>query len=114
MLQKANVNVSSSANLTQLKELVVEKLTAHQLLNGYSANDGLDKNTLADWCSSLGQTAYGSKAELTNRIIAYYDGIKQVTVSHEDERALYYHYYTDLASRNWSVLHQQGVISKDL
>ena len=32
----------------------------------------------------------------------------------EDERELYYQYYTDLASRNLSLLHQQGVITKDL
>lgn len=114
LLQKANTILPSNPNLTQLKALVVEKLTAHQLLNGFSANDGLDKNTLSDWCATLGLTSYGSKADLTNRIIAYYDAIKQVPESHEDERALYYHYYAELASRNLSLLHQQGVISKDL
>ena len=114
MLTKAGVSLPANPNLTQLKGTVTEKLTAHQLLNGFSANDGLDKTTLSDWCTSLGLTSWGTKAELTNRIIAYYDEIKQIKVSEEDEREIYYQYFTELAARNLGVLHQQGIIAKDL
>lgn len=114
MLTKGKVRLPSNPNLTELKELVVKNLTAHQLIGGFSANDGLDKGSLSEWCGALGLTTYGTKPELINRIISYYDEIKQIEVSEEDERELYYHYFVDLASRNLQVLHQQGVISKDL
>ncbi len=114
MLQKANVSVPSNANLSQLKDLVVERMNAHQLLNGFSANDGLDKTTLSEWCSTLELTSYGNKPDLTNRIIAYYDEIKQIKVSEDDEREVFFQFFNELASRNLPLLHQQGVISKDL
>lgn len=114
ILSKASVTIPKYANLGQLKELVVRSIAAHNLLGGFSANDGLDKTTLSNWCGTLGLNIYGTKPELINRIIAYYDAIKQIQCTEEDERELYYHFYTDLAARNLSELRQQGVISKDL
>lgn len=114
ILNKAKVRVPSNPTVAELKDLVVENLTAHQLIGGFSANDGLDKSTLSEWCSSLGLTSYGTKPELINRIISYFDEIKQIQVSEEDEREVLYHYYEELASRNLPLLHQQGVIAKDL
>lgn len=114
ILAKGNIAMPKNLNLSQLKELVVKNLTAHKLIGGFSANDGLDKSTLADWCASLELNVYGTKPELINRIIAYYDEIKQIQCSEEDERETLYHFYCDLAARNLSVLRQQGIISKDL
>ena len=114
MLTKAKAILPKNPNLTQLKTLAMTKLTAHQLLGGFSANDGLDKKTLSDWCSTLGLVAYGTKPELINRVIEYYDNIKQVQCSEEDDREILYHFYEELAGRKLSDLRQQGVINKDL
>lgn len=114
ILSKAHVMMPKNPNLSQLKDLVVKNLTAHNLIGGYSANDGLDKSTLIEWCSSLELNIYGSKPELINRIIAYYDEIKQIQCSEEDDREILYRFYCDLASRNLSTLRQQGIIAKDL
>ncbi len=114
MLTKANVVLPLKPNLAKLKELAIQNLTAYQLICGFSANDGLDKGTLSEWCSSLDLSTRGTKPELAYRIIFYYDEIKQIATSEEDERELYYHFYSELASRNLSVLRQQNVIVKDL
>ncbi|MBR2782932.1 MAG: hypothetical protein IKD93_01885 [Firmicutes bacterium] len=114
LLTKANVTLPSSPNLAVLKELAARQLTAHQLLGGFSANDGLDKATLSNWCNSLQLSTSGTKPELINRIIAYYDEIKQIQSSEEDEREVLFKYYCELASRNLSVLRHQGIIDKDL
>ena len=114
VLSKAGIIASKYSNLTDLKELVMKNITAHELIGGFSANGGLDKTTISDWCSSLGLISYGTKPELINRIVSYYDDIKQIQCVEEDEREKYYHYYCDLASRNLHQLRQQGVINKDL
>ncbi|MGI6265198.1 MAG: hypothetical protein ACOYJY_07030, partial [Acutalibacteraceae bacterium] len=114
ILTKANVTIPRNPNLTQLKELVLKNLTAHNLIGGFSANDGLSRSTLIDWCASLEINSHGTKPELITRIINYYDEIKQIQLSEEDEREILFHYYAELASRNLAVLRQQGIISKDL
>lgn len=114
ILTKGNIAVPKQANAAQLKDLVVRHLTAHALIGGFSANDGLDKTSLAEWCQTLSLNIYGTKPELINRIIKYYDEIKQVPNSENDDRVILYHFYTDLASRNLNELRQQGIIDKDL
>lgn len=114
ILSKAGVSLPKHPNLTLLKEYVIKNLTAHQLIGGFSANDGLDKGTISEWCGSLGLSIYGTKPELINRIISYYDEIKQIQCTEDDEREKYYHYFSDLASRNLPLLRQQGIINKDL
>lgn len=114
MLSKANVVIPKHPTVSQLRDLVLKNMTAHELIGGFSANDGLSKSVLSEWCESLSINIYGSKKDLIDRIIAYYDEIKQIQVSDDDERELLFQFYCDLASRNLSVLRQQGVIDKDL
>lgn len=114
ILTKAKVILPKYPKSGQLKELAVKNITAHQLIGGFSANDGLDKKTLSEWCSNLGLVAYGTKPELINRIIEYYDNIRQIQCNEEDDRELLYHFYEELASRKLNDLRQQGVINKDL
>lgn len=114
MLTKAKVVLPKYPKSAQLKDLAVKNLTAHQLLGGFSANDGLDKKTLSEWCSTLGLVAYGTKPELINRIIEYHDNIRQIQCNEEDDRELLFHFYEELASRKLGELRQQGVIAKDL
>lgn len=114
ILTRAKVVMPKHPSVAELKELVIKNLTAHKLIGGFSANDGLGKETLAEWCSTLGLSVYGTKPELIDRIIAYYDAIKQIQSAEEDEREVLYHFYADLAARNLGTLRQQGIISKDL
>lgn len=114
ILTKAKVSIPAYPNLSILKELAIRELNAHQLLGGFSVNDGLDKGTLADWCNSLKLNISGTKQDLISRIISYYDEIKQIQSSEEDEREVLYKYYCELAARDLNVLHQQGIIAKDL
>lgn len=114
ILLKAGVQIPKYANMLQLQDLVFKHLTAHQLLGGFSANGGLDRSTLSEWCASLGINSYGTKGEMINRIIAYYDEIKQIQRSESDEREILFRFYVDLASRKLSDLRQQGIIGKDL
>lgn len=114
ILSKAGIQVPKYANMQQLQDLAFNQLSAHQLLGGFSANGGLDRTTLSEWCASLGVNSYGTKGEMINRIISYYDEIKQIQCSETDTREVLFHFYNDLATRNLSDLRQQGIISKDL
>lgn len=115
MLEKEGINIPSGATLPILQQLALENLSAHKIIGGYSPNDGLDKNTLSDWCNSLSLVSYGTKPEMIERIIEYYDGIIQIEKSEEtDERELYYQFFEELASRNLKELRKQNVIDKDL
>lgn len=114
ILSKAGVRIPKYANMAQLQDLVFKNLTAHQLLSGFSANGGLDRSTLSDWCVSLGLNGYGTKGDMINRVISYYDEIKQIECTENDDREKLFHFYDDLASRNLSNLRQQGIINKDL
>lgn len=114
LLEKANIQVPSTTTLTQINSIVLERLTAHNVLGGFSPNDGLDKSTLSDWCSSISLPISGTKAELIDRIIEYYDNIKQINVDESDERQLYYEFFEELAHRNLKELRQQNIIDKDL
>lgn len=114
ILNKAKINTSASLTLSQINTLIVERLNAHKVLGGFSPNDGLDKSTLSNWCISIGLPSSGTKPELIERIISYYDDIKQISVDESDERQLYYEFFDDLAHRNLKALRQQNVIEKDL
>ena len=114
MLEKSNISIPATYNLAEIKASVIDNLNGHIILGGYSPNDGLDRITLSHWCAALSLSVSGTKNELIDRIIEYYDGIKQITVDETDDRVLFYEFYTDLATRNLSELRKQGVISKDI
>lgn len=115
MIEKTGYALPKNPLMSVLQNIAKEKMTAHELLGGFSALDGLDKNTLSEWCSTLELTAYGSKSELIDRIVSYYDNLRQVIIEDgSDDRQIYYEFFSELATRNYSLLRQQGVINKDL
>ena len=114
ILEKANIELPKNPTLTALQDLVVERVMAHNLIGGYSLYDGLNVSTLCEWCGSLGISVSGSKNDLIDRVIAYYDEVKQITLSEDDEREVYYQFYLQLAERNMGELRKHNVISKDL
>ena len=115
MLEKAGCEVNSYWTLSELQSLCKKKLTAHNLLTGFSPLDGLDKNTLSTWYFELTKKkAYYNKNEFVDAIINHFDNIKQIVVSTSDDRETLYAYFEELASRKLNVLRQQGIINKDL
>lgn len=116
ILKKANIEISSNSTLQEIYKEILEQenINAHNILGGFSPNDGLDKNTLSLWCSSLQLPISGTKPELIDRIVEYYDNIKQIEIDESDDRQLYYEFFDDLAHRNLKELRQQNVIDKDL
>ena len=115
MIEKAGITIPKYALIPDLQNIIKDNMIAHEIIGGFSAQDGLDRGALSEWCTSLDLTAYGSKPEMIERIISYYDNLKQVIIEDTaDERQVYYEFFGELATRNYSLLREQGVISKDL
>lgn len=114
IITKAGIKIPPRSTVAQLKLIILENISAHTLISGFSSYDGLNKETLYNWCADLKLSTSGTKPELVDRIIDYYDQIKQIETEETDERALYYQFFEELAARKLPLLRQQGVIDKDL
>ncbi len=115
ILNKAGIELQPTATLGEINSTIMERgISAHKVLGGFSPLDGLDKGTLSDWCAFINLPISGNKPELIDRIIEYYDNIKQIDIDETDERQLYYEFFDELAHRNLKELRQQNVIEKDL
>jgi hypothetical protein len=114
ILAKAGIDSPKNPTMSALQKLMVERVTAYHLLGGYSPNDGLNMAALSDWCGELKISCSGTKRDLIDKIISYYDEVKQVTLSQDDDREIYYKFYHDLAARNLDELRKNNIISKDL
>ncbi len=115
MLSKAKVEYSSSMDMQQLQHLCMERINPTLLLGGFSPRDGLNNEQLSNWCNKLDISSRGTKTDLINRIISYYDNIKKGIIENmEDERKKWFEYFDDFSSRNLGTLRQQGLIKKDI
>jgi len=114
ILEKGEIEFDNGSTLSELQELVVRHIKPSILLGGYSARDGLDVSDLSDWCRDLDLKTSGQKQCLIERIIEYYDGIYEKEEIEEDERACWFNYYEEFASRNLELLRKHGLINKDL
>lgn len=114
ILQKADIEIDKNETIESLSDKIIRRVKAHNLIGGFTARDGLNGTDLIKWCNDIGVSCRGSKNELIDRIVKYYDDIQKIEVQEEDERALYYEFYEDLASRNLEKLRKQGIIDKDL
>jgi SAP domain len=74
----------------------------------------LDKDKLAAMCASVGLRMSGSKPELIDRLIAFYDDLTFEERVAKDERAEWYADYELLAGRRYAELRAKKVIDKDL
>ena len=113
-LCKANIDFDPNGTLSYLQNLVMERINPSNLLGGYSPGDGLDKGTLFEWCKKLEVNVSGTKPELIQRIIKYYDNFKQIETETEDPREVLFGVYEELADRNLQFLRSQNILSKDL
>ena len=73
-----------------------------------------DKERLAGLCASLGLRVSGSKPDLIDRLISFYDDLTFEERVAKDERAEWYANYELLAGRKYAELRAKKVIDKDL
>ena len=117
ILEKAEVHYDKYANMEALRTLVVNHIAPSTLLGGFSPRDGLDAAVLYKWCKELSLSLTGQKSDLIQRIIEYYDQLKETSSlagPDGDEREILFSFYEELASRNLEELRKQGIISKDI
>lgn len=114
LLARGEIVVEKGAGLDELKQQAIDHLKPSEVLSGFSPKDGLGMNDLRKWCGDLGLAVSGTKSDLVDRIADSFDGLRQVESTTTDERAVFYEYYDDLASRRADVLRKQQLIQKDI
>lgn len=114
IIKKADLNYNEYAKLDELREFIINRIKPTNLLGGYSLKDGLDKDVFVNWCTDLKLAVSGTKSEMIQRIIDYYDEIKEIKTEDSDNREKYFNVFEQLAKRDAKYLRQQGLINKDL
>ena len=112
--ETAIVDLPTNPTVPLLQEIILKTIKPSNLIGGFTLRDGLDVVVLQKWCSELGLVMSGSKATLISRILEYYDNLREIAISTEDEREGYYNVYHELACRDYATLREKGVITKDL
>lgn len=110
----ATVDLPNNPTVSLLQETILKTIKPSNLIGGFTLRDGLDVVELQKWCSELGLQVSGSKASLISRILEYYDNLRKIAISTEDEREIYYNVYHELACRDYTALREKGIITKDL
>lgn len=113
-LDTAVVDLPSNPTVPLLQEIILKTIKPSNLIGGFTPRDGLDATVLQKWCSDLGLIISGSKSTLINRILEYYDNLREIAISTDDERESYYSVYHELACRDYATLREKGIITKDL
>lgn len=109
-----SVEMPSNPTISFLQETILKIIRPSNLLGGFSPRDGLDASVLSKWCANLGLLVSGTKQQLVARILEYYDKLREIEISSDDEREKYYNVFTELACRNLTFLRENQVITKDL
>ncbi len=110
----ATVDLPNNPTILLLKEIILKTIKPSNLIGGFTLRDGLDVVVLQKWCAELGLLVSGSKATLIGRILKYYDNLREIAISTDDEREIYYNVYHELACRDYATLREKGIITKDL
>ena len=110
----ATIDMPANPTIPFLQEIILRTIKPSNLLGGYSPRDGLDSSVLSKWCGNLGLNVSGSKASLVARILEYYDKLRKIEITSNDEREKYYNVYHELACRDLVYLRENNIISKDL
>lgn len=74
----------------------------------------VDKEKLSNMCAYVSLKTSGSKAELIDRLIGFYDDLTFTPRETKDEREVWYSNYELLAGRKYAELRAKKVIVKDL
>lgn len=108
------IPISQNPTISELQNAIMEYIKPSNLLGGFSARDGLNSSQLSKWCSDLEINVSGSKDALINRILEYYDSLREIAPTSNDEREKYYNVYHELACRDITFLRKNNIITKDL
>lgn len=110
----AKIEVSASTIIPALQDMILKTVKPSNLLGGFSPRDGLDAPVLSKWCANLGLQVSGNKNALIGRILNYYDNLRKIEITSDDEREKYFNAYHELACRDLVFLRENHIISKDL
>jgi len=113
-LTKVGIKTEKYASLDTLNQTAIEQLSPRTLLGGISPRDGLQMADLSKWCGELDLNVSGTKTDLIERVIEFYDALHERDEEPGDERAVYYNYFVELACRARDVLRSQQLIEKDI
>ncbi|MBR4868447.1 MAG: hypothetical protein IKU10_04755 [Clostridia bacterium] len=111
---KAKIELSYNPTIAELKAVLLKSVQPSNLVGGFSPRDGMDLSALSAWCSDLGINTTGAKASLIERILEYYDSMRQIETKTEDEREKLIPVYEQLAARDLKFLRSNNIIDKDL
>jgi len=121
IVEKANrncerviIDISPSATVAELREVILKYVLPSNLLGGFSARDGMNADQLWDWCVELGLTGYGTKEALIQKLLNYYDSLRRIEIVTEDPREQYVAVFKELACRDLKFLRANNIIEKDL
>ena len=114
VLEKNGIEYGRSNTLATLTDLVINYVPATNAISSNSPRYGLTNKQLSDWCRKLGESVSGTTDEMVERIVRHFDNRRPIVDQVDDTRAIWYDFYTELASRDYGVLRSQEVISKDL
>ncbi|MEM0966940.1 MAG: SAP domain-containing protein [Verrucomicrobiota bacterium] len=113
-LDKVGVKTEKNCTMEDLFEVSVEQMSPRILLGGTSPRDGLPTDVLRKWCSDLDLNVSGSKSDLIERIIEFYDSLHERSDQLVDEREHLHKYFIELATRDSATLRAQQLIEKDI
>ena len=114
ILKKIKVSYEGANTVSDLQEIFISQVSPSILLGGTSPRDGLDITDLKKWCSDINTAVSGSKVELIERIIGFYDSILEKYETVGDEREMWYEFFDKFARRDLEFLRSQQLIQKDL
>lgn len=114
VLKKCEIEADRGLTVPELQQIVVEQVSPSLLLGGTSPRDGLEPSLLKKWCGELGMPISGTKVELIDRLIEFYDNLIEQTDVEGDPRQVWYENYERFASRDLDYLRSQQLIDKDL
>lgn len=114
ILEKSKIPVNPGDNMDTMAGKIIKNVPPSVLIGGVTSRDGLNSEELYQWCSDIDQPVSGTKQERIDRIIEYYDSLRQTDPQPEDERIAWYEMYEELALRDYSLLRAHQLISKDL
>jgi len=114
IIDRSGVSYPKNMQVKEMKQFILDNIKPSNLLGGFSARDGLNTSDLIEWSKELGLTTNKTKDALISQIIQHYDEYKEIEVTDEDPRKIYFDNYELLAGRKIEELRKKGVIQKDL
>lgn len=109
-----NIDVPPAVTVAMLQQIILKSIKPTNLIGGFSLRDGLDLTILQKWCADLGHMVSGSKSTIIERLLQYYDALREIEIVGDDEREKYYKVYHELAWRDLKSLREKEIINKDL